>query len=108
MLFSSYKDFNCHNLQIIKGKIQTQSFLVSNRSLVLNIKVKDITASDQHRFVIEGSETPRSAPVWIWAAIISLPAGVWSTSRLPCHIPIDEHLHGRRIEIVQDKTPGSY
>jgi len=34
--------------------------------------------------------------------------GVLPTSRLSCHIPIDERLHGLRVEIMQDEEPGLY
>lgn len=28
-------------------------------------------SSDQRKFIVEGSETPRSVPTWVWAFIIS-------------------------------------
>lgn len=34
--------------------------------------------------------------------------GVLPTSRLSCHIPIDERLHGLLVEILQDEAPGLY
>jgi ferredoxin, 2Fe-2S len=34
--------------------------------------------------------------------------GVLPTSRLSCHIPIDERLHGLRVEIMQVEEPGLY
>jgi hypothetical protein len=37
---------------------------------VLPLMINAYGKGDQHTFLIEGSETPRSAPAWIWAAII--------------------------------------
>jgi hypothetical protein len=37
---------------------------------VLPIMVNAYTKGDQKKFLIEGSETPRSIPAWVWAIII--------------------------------------
>lgn len=37
----------------------------------LPILVNAYGRSDQRRFIVEGSETPRSVPSWVWAFIIS-------------------------------------
>jgi hypothetical protein len=37
---------------------------------VLPIMINAYGKGDQKRFLIEGSETPRSIPAWVWAAVI--------------------------------------
>ncbi len=37
---------------------------------VLPVMINAYGRGDQKRFLIEGSETPRSIPAWIWAAVL--------------------------------------
>lgn len=37
----------------------------------LPIMINAYGKSDQRKFIVEGSETPRSVPAWIWACVIT-------------------------------------
>ena len=47
---------------------------ISDHAIVdgeLPIMVNAYGTSDQRKFIVEGSETPRSVPAWVWALILA-------------------------------------